>query len=94
MSRDEFGHLEHADLTLAVKDRLERIVRINHRSLFLILTSVLLDVVPEFFGELGTWEGFGSDDGGEFIVGLDRPHEGGVRFTFGSFFGCGFRHRG
>jgi hypothetical protein len=25
---------------------------------------------------------------------LDRPHEGGVRFTFGSFFGCGFRHRG
>ena len=29
MSRDEFGHLEHADLALAVEDRPERIVRID-----------------------------------------------------------------
>jgi hypothetical protein len=94
MSGDELGHLEHADLALAVKYRPERIVRINHRSLFLILATVLLDVVPEFFGELGTRQWFGTDDGGKFLVGLDRPHEGGVRFTFGSFFGCGFRHRG
>ena len=82
MSRDEFGHLEHADLALAVEDRPERIVRVNHRSLFLILTSVLLDVVPEFLGELGTGNRFGADDSGEFLVGLHRPHEGGVRFTF------------
>jgi hypothetical protein len=94
MSRDEFGHLEHADLTLAVKDRPERIVRVNHRSLFLILASVLLDVVPEFLGELGTRQRFGANDRGEFIIRLHRPHEGGVRFTFGSFFGCGFRHKG
>ena len=94
MSRDEFGHLEHADLAFAVEDRLERIVRVNHRSLFLILASVLLDVVPEFFGELGTRKRFGANDHGEFIIGLNRPHEGGVRFTFGSFFSCGFRHRG
>ena len=94
MSGDEFGHLEHADLALAVEDRPERIVRVNHRSLFLILTSVLLDVVPEFFGELGTRKRFGTNDRGEFIIRLDRAHEGGVRFTLGSFFGCGFRHRG
>ena len=82
MSGDQFGHLEHADLALAVEHRLERIVRVDHGPLFLILAAVLLDVVPEFLGELGTWERFGTDDRGEFIVGLHRSHEGGVRFTF------------
>jgi hypothetical protein len=52
MSGDQFGHLEHADLAFAVEDRLERIVRIDHGPLFLILATVLLDVVPEFLGEL------------------------------------------
>ena len=94
MSRDELGHLEHADLTLAVEDGFERVVRINHRSLFLILATVLLDVVPEFLGELGTGKRFRTDDGGKLFVRLHRSHEGGVGFTFGSFFGCGFRHRG
>ena len=64
MARDEFGHLEHADLALAVEDGLERIVRIDHGPLFLILATVLLDVVPEFLGELGTWERFRTDDCG------------------------------
>ena len=54
MGRDELGHLEHADLALAVEDRLERIVRINHGPFFLILTTVLLDVVPKLLGKLGT----------------------------------------
>jgi len=54
VSRDEFRHLEHADLALAVENWLERIVRIDHGALFLVLATTLLDVVPQLFGELGT----------------------------------------
>ena len=50
VSGDELCHLEHADLALPVEHWFERIVRINHRPLFLILASVFLDVVPELFG--------------------------------------------
>ena len=55
MSGDQFGHLEHADLALAVEDGPERIVRIDHNPFFLILATVLLDVVPKLLGKLGTW---------------------------------------
>ena len=82
MSGDELGHLEHADLALAVEDGLERVVRIDHRSFFLILATVLLDVVPELLGELGTGKRFRADDCGKLFVGLHRSHEGGVGFTF------------
>jgi hypothetical protein len=93
VSRDELGHLEHADLALAVKYRLERIVRVDHRSLLFILATVFLDVVPQFFRELGTRERFRADDGGEFLIRLDGAHESGVRLAFGrTFFGFGFRH--
>lgn len=54
MSGDEFRHLEHADLALAVKYGPEGVIRVDLRSLFLVLKTVLLDVVPELFGELGT----------------------------------------
>ena len=52
MSRNEFAHLEHADLTFAIEDRLERVIRIDHGSFLFILATVLLDVVPELFGKL------------------------------------------
>ena len=55
VSRDELGHLEHADLTLAVEYRSERFIGINHGSLFSVLKAVPLNVVPKLFGELGTW---------------------------------------
>ena len=92
MSGDEFRHLEHADLALAVEDRPERFIRVDHGSLFLILTTVLLDVIPKFLGEFRTRERFRTNDGSEFIIGLNRSHEGRVRLAFGSLFG--FRHRG
>jgi hypothetical protein len=82
MSRDELGHLEHAHLALAVEYGPERVVRVNHSSLGPVLKSVLLDVVPELFRELGTWQRFGTDDGGEFVIGLNRSHEGGIRLAF------------
>ena len=93
MSGDEFSHLEHADLALAVEDRPERFIRVDHGSLFLILATVLLDVIPKFLREFRTRERFRTNDGSEFIVRLDRSHEGGVRLALGrSLFG--FRHRG
>ena len=82
MPRDELGHLEHADLALAIEHWLERIVRINHGPFFLILATVLLDVVPELLGKLGTGERAGADDRCKLFVGLHRSHEGGVRFAF------------
>jgi hypothetical protein len=91
MSRDELGHLEHADLTFAVKYRPERVVRVNHCSFLFILTTVFLDVVPQFFREFGTRERFRPNDGREFFIRLDGAHECGVRLAFG-LFGFGFRH--
>src|SRR5882724_7768866 len=91
VSGDELGHLEHTNLTLAVKYRLERIVRVDHRSFLFILTTVFLDVVPQFFREFGTRERFRANDGREFFIRLDGAHECGVRLAFG-LFGFGFRH--
>ena len=46
MPRYEFSHLEHADLLLATKDRLDQ------SPLLLVLELVLLDVIPQLFGQL------------------------------------------
>ena len=54
MSRDEFGHLEHTYLALAVKNRPERIVRIDLRSLLFVLKTMFLNIIPELFRHLGT----------------------------------------
>ena len=82
MARDELRHLEHADLTLAVEYRAERIVGIDLGSLFLVLKAVLFDVVPKLFRELGAWQRRRTDDGRELIIGLHWSHEGGIRFAF------------
>ena len=37
MPRDEFGHLEHADLLLATKDHLQRVIGVDQSPLFLVL---------------------------------------------------------
>jgi len=92
MSRDEFGHLEHADLALAIEYRPQSIVRINHGPFLFVLQTILLDVIPEFFGELRTREWFRTDNGGKFIVRLYRSHERGIRLALGRSF-C-FGHRG
>src|SRR5439155_25913956 len=82
VARDKLRHLEHAHLTLAVEDRPESVVGVDHGSLFLILTTVFLDVVPKFFGELGPRQRSGANNGSEFVVGLHRSHEGRIRLAF------------
>src|SRR5262245_24137280 len=52
MFRDEFGHLEHAHLTLAVKYRLERVVGVDHDFFLFVLQTTPLDVCPKLFCKL------------------------------------------
>ena len=82
VARDELGHLEHADLALAVENRAERVVSVNLRSLGFVLKAVLLDVVPKLFGQFGTGQRCRTDDSGELVIRLDRSHEGGIGLAF------------
>jgi len=52
MLRDEFGHLEHAHLALAIKYRPERVVGVDHDSFLFVLQTALLDVGPKLFCKL------------------------------------------
>jgi hypothetical protein len=36
MPRDEFGHLEHADLLLATKDNFQRVIGVDQSPLLLV----------------------------------------------------------
>jgi len=92
---DQFGHLEHADLTLAIEDWLEGVVRVDHGSFLLILTTVFLDVIPKLFREFGARQWLRANNGGKLFVGLHWSHESSIRFAFGgALAGSGFRHRG
>ncbi len=82
MSRDEFGHLEHADLALAIENRSKGVVSVDLGSLGFVLKAVLLDVVPKLLGEFGTRKWRRADDSGELVIGLDRSHEGGIGLAF------------
>ena len=82
MARDELGHLEHADLALAVENRSERVVGVDLRSLGFVLKTVLLDVVPKLLRQFGTGQRRRADNSGELVIGLDRSHEGGIGLAF------------
>ncbi len=81
MYRDKFGHLEHRHLGLATKHSFQRCVGIDIPSVFFVLKIVLLDVIPEFFGELATGGGSGTYHRCEDRVGLYRFHECGIWFA-------------
>ena len=92
VSGDELRHLEHANLALSVEHGTKRVVGIDLRSLFLILKTVLFDVVPKLFRELGAGQWRRTNDSSELVVRLHGPHEGGIQFAFGSLFS--FRQKG
>src|SRR3712207_3764799 len=52
--RDELRHLEHADLVLAVEDRAELVVRVDHPLVVRVLQPLGLDVIPHLLDDLGT----------------------------------------
>jgi len=82
MARDEFGHLEHTHLALAVENRAQRVVGVDLSSLRFVLKTIFLDVVPEFLGQLRARQRFRADDSSELVIGLNGSHEGGIRFAF------------
>jgi hypothetical protein len=54
VTRDELGHLEHADLALAIENRSERVVGVDLSPFGFVLKAVFLDVVPKLLGQFGT----------------------------------------
>ena len=87
MPGDQLGHLEHADLLLAVEHRFQVLVGVDQGPLFGVLQTVLADVGPELFRQLGPGKGFLTDNLGEHDVRADRLHERRVWCSF-CFFRC------
>jgi hypothetical protein len=83
VTRNELGHFEHRHLGLATENSFESSVGVDVAFIFFILELVLLDVVPEFFGELTTGRRSGSHDSGEDGVGLNGFEKCGVGFALG-----------
>ena len=83
VARNELGHFEHRHLGLATENSFESSVGVDVAFIFFILKLVLLDVVPEFFGELTTGRRSGSHDSGEDGVGLNGFEKCGVGFALG-----------
>ena len=75
MLGDQLGHLKHADLLLAIEHRLQILVRIDEGLLFWILQSILADIGPKLFRQLGSWKGLVADNFGELGVRRNRFHE-------------------
>src|SRR6476661_1481787 len=75
---DELRHLEHGNVALAAKDRLERLVGVDLPAVLGILKSLPLDVGPELLGDLGARNWRVADDGGERGIRLHRSHESSV----------------
>src|SRR5664280_1771090 len=76
---NQLGHFEHADLGLAVKHGLQLVISIDLGLYLLVLQTVLLDVIPQFLGELGAGQRLAANNGGKDGVRGDRGHELSVR---------------
>ena len=91
---DQFGHLEHADLLLAIEDDLQCGIRVDEGLLLGVLELVFLDVIPELLGEFGPGQRLGTDDCRQGFIGLDWLQEPSIWFSFGGFGGlCTSRRR-
>src|SRR5581483_8893500 len=77
----ELGHLEHRDLALSTKHRLQLVVGVDHAAFLRILKVVPLDVRPELLRDLGTRQRIVADDRTERRIRLLRRHERGVGFA-------------
>src|ERR1019366_10460106 len=59
---DQFRHLEHVDGLLPAEHGLERLVRVDHAFVLLVLEAVLLDVGPELLRHFSARNRLRSDD--------------------------------
>ena len=65
MPGNQLGHLEHANLFLAIEHRFQVLVGIDEGFLFGVLQPVLADVGPELFRQFGPGQRFAADHLGE-----------------------------
>ena len=94
MLADQLGHVEHAHLSLAVEDRLEGVVGIDHAAVLFVLEAILLNVDPEFLRHFRAGQRIGTNDKRELGIGSYRLHESGVWFTSGFFCHSGILNSG
>jgi len=66
MRRDEFGHLEHCNFTLATEHYLELVIREDVALVRRVLKVVLLDVDPKLLDYFGSRHRAGTDDRFQF----------------------------
>jgi hypothetical protein len=84
---DQFGHLEHADLGLAIEDDLQCIICIDHGLFSLVLETILFDVFPKLLRELATGKRGGSHDSRKSFVRLDRFRQSWIELACFGWFG-------
>ena len=85
MLADQFGHVEHAHLSLAIENCLEGVIGIDHAAVLFVLEAILLNVDPEFLRHFRAGQRIGTNDKRELGIGSYRLHESGVWFTSGFF---------
>ena len=56
MTTHELRQIEHGDLRWPANDRLQLCIRIDHAPVLGILQTVLFNLGPEPFSDLGTWQ--------------------------------------
>ena len=78
----ELRHLKHADRLLAAEHDFEFVVGIDVSPVHLVLKAVLLDVGPQFLGDLGAGHCLVADDRCEGRVGIHGLHERRIGFPF------------
>src|SRR5438034_3156226 len=98
MAGNQLGHLEHRYLFLAAENLPQLVIGIDQAPVDRVLQLVLLDVVPDFFGDFGTRQRHAADDCGERARGRHRFHECRVRLALragllGGFLGRGLLRR-
>src|SRR5262249_15064869 len=79
----KLGHLEHVDLGLPAENGLQRVVRLDHPLVLLILQLVLLDVRPELLRDFGPWDRLAADHFRERRTRRHRLHERRIRLASG-----------
>src|SRR5882672_6940720 len=65
MMSHELRQIEHGDLLLPVNDRPQLCIRIDHAPILGILQTVLFNIGPEPFSDLGAWQRRTANDGSQ-----------------------------
>ena len=58
MIRNQFCHLEHADLLSAIEDSFQILISIDKGFVLRVLQATLANVIPELLGQLRSWQWF------------------------------------